>query len=217
MKPEVPIAVAMPTIPPRAIGGTSVVDAYKVPGIVHLPGAGLYEQAVTSVANQTVEPAGGLHVALDVDREGAAATRQRALDLAAASGAEFVAFLDDDDLWYPRHLEVHYGLLREHNADVAYSWFDGNQPFGPNPPHRGLAWNPQTPHHITMCITVRTKLAVQVPFRSDLATAGCANEDWAYVLGLNGLGAKFVGTGEVTWHYRIHRTNTSGLPSRWQP
>lgn len=212
-KPEVPIAVAMPVIPPRAIDGTSAADAYEVPGIVHVPGGGLYEQAVTSVANQTVMPVGGLHVALDVDRQGAAATRQRALDM-VDDRIEFVAFLDDDDLWYPRHLEVHYGLLHEHNADVAYSWFDGNQPFGANPAHRGLRWDAEHPHHITMGITVRTKLAKQVGFRTDLATAGCGNEDWAFILGLNALGAKFVGTGEITFHYRVHRANTSGLP-RW--
>lgn len=206
----------MPTIPPRAIGGNSTAEAYEVPGIVHVPGGGLYEQAVTSIANQTVAPL-ALHVALDVDRQGAAATRQRALDMAAEDPrATFVAFIDDDDLWYPHHLETHWNLLREHDADVAYSWFDGNEPFGPNPAHRGLAWDPEHPHHITMGITVRTELAKAVGFDVGMATAGCGNEDWQFLLGLNALGAKFVGTGEITFHYRLHRTNTSGLPSRWQ-
>jgi glycosyltransferase involved in cell wall biosynthesis len=39
--------------------------------------------------------------ALDIDRQGAAATRQRALEQA---GTKWVAFLDDDDEMDPWHL-----------------------------------------------------------------------------------------------------------------
>ena len=208
MKPQVPIGVALPTIPPRAYGSPPVDPPAGFPA--GMPRASMLDQAVWSVQQQTVAPA-GMWVALDVDREGAAATRQRALDMV---DAEYVAFLDDDDLWYPHHLEVHWNLLREHDADVAYSWFDGNEPF---PEHRGRRWDPDQPHHITMAITVRTELAKAVGFSTPnpRATATCAGEDWMFILGLNDSGAKFVGTGEVTWHYRVHGANTSGLATRW--
>lgn len=176
-----------------------------------MPRASLLEQAVWSVSQQTVKPAGGVMVALDIDREGAAATRQRALDMVTT---EWTSFLDDDDYLYPNHIETHMRLLDEHNADVAYSWFDGNEPFGPEPRHRGLTWDPANPHHITMCITVRTEMAKAVGFTQSGATAACGNEDWLFVLGLNDLGVKFVGTGEITFFYRVHQSNSSGLASR---
>jgi glycosyltransferase involved in cell wall biosynthesis len=208
VKPQVPIGVALPTIPPRAFGSPPVDPP---PGFPDMPRASLLEQAVWSVEQQTVAPVGLIQVALDVNREGAAATRQRALDMVTA---EYTAFLDDDDLWYSHHLETHWNLLREHDADVAYSWFDGNRPF-PASTHRGKPWDPADPHHITMGITVRTALAKRVGFRAEMATPECGNEDWFFIKGLNDLGAKFVGTSEVTFHYRLHGTNTSGLPARW--
>lgn len=206
-----PISVAIPTIPPRAVGGTSASEAYEVPGIPYVRGGGLLQQAVYSAQHQTVEPR-AIHVALDNEKKGAADTRQRALDMV---DSEYVSFLDDDDLMYPHHLETHWALLRETGADVAYSWFDGNEPF-PASSHRGKVWDPAGPHHITMTITVRTELAKQVGFapHPDAREDG-AFEDWRFILGLNELGAKFIGTGLLTWHYRVWRGNTSGLATRW--
>ena len=65
------ITVAIPTIPPRGA---------------------LLQRAISSVLSQTL-PAGGLSVAVDNQRSGAAGTRARAL---AAVTSPWVAFLDDD-------------------------------------------------------------------------------------------------------------------------
>jgi Glycosyl transferase family 2 len=167
--------------------------------------------AVSSVSVQTVPPTGGISVALDVNREGAARTRQRALD---AVQTEWVSFLDDDDFLYERHLEVHARMLIENQADFAYSWFDGNNPF---PMHRGRQFDVNEPHHTTMTITVRTEIAKKVGF---LLPDGPLHqdwmgEDWLFVVGCANAGAKFVGSEEITWHYRLHANNTSGLPTRW--
>ena len=190
MKRTVDVTRAIAAIPPRVNG--------------------LLLEAVNSIHAQTVMLAGGISVALDVNREGAARTRQRALDSVTT---EWVAFLDDDDFWYPHHLETLLKLQRDTGADVLYSWFDGNNPF---PMHRGRQWNPAEPHHITMNIMVRTRIAQAAGF---LLPDGPLHqdwmgEDWMFINKCAGHGAKFAGTGEVTWHYRLHGHHTSGLP-RW--
>jgi len=186
------ITVALPTIPPRTGPG------------------GLLWQAVQSVQHQTLRPVGGISVALDVDHAGAAVTRQRALD---AVHTTWTAFLDDDDLLYPQHLEVLSTLAREHDADYAYSWFDGNNPF---PMHRGRQLDPQDPHHTTMTVLVKTELARDVGFwQEEPMHPEWSGEDWQFTLGCIKYGARFIGTGDVTWHYRVHGANTSGLGTRW--
>jgi len=185
------ITVATPTIPPRVCNG-------------------MLEASNLSVREQTLLPEGGISVALDVDKRGAARTRQRALD---AVRTKWVAFLDDDDWLYPNHLETLYQLVIEHGADYSYSWFDGNNPF---PMHKGRQMNPAEPHHTTMTVLVRTELAKEVGFANHPdAPSEWSGEDWAFTLGCIKLGAKFIGTGDTTWHYNVHSGNTSGLQSRW--
>lgn len=213
-RPSAPITVAIPTHPAR--------------GYTSDPGT-LLGRAFASVRAQTLQPAGGVSIACDLDGDGAAKTRQRALDEVKT---EYVSFLDSDDWWYPHHLATHVRLLSgvtdpacdplsvdtKYWADVAYSWWSGNQPFGPQGEftHRGLQFNPKTPHHITMTLTVRTSLAKRAGF---LQPDGWmhpewAGEDWQFILRLCELGARFVGTGEETWHYAVHGGNTSGLPHK---
>jgi glycosyltransferase involved in cell wall biosynthesis len=149
-------------------------------------------------------------VALDVDHAGAAVTRQRALD---AVRTELVAFLDDDDYFYPNHLEVLFRMIKENDAQYAYSWFDGNNPF---PGHRGKQMDPNSPHHTTMTVLVRTELAKEAGFRNHPDENDVwPGEDWQFTLRCLQLGGKFIGTGETTWFYAVHGGNTSGLP-KWQ-
>ncbi len=191
--PAAPVTVVIPTHPAR--GGA-------------LERGTLLGRAVASVRAQTLQPAGGISIACDLNGDGAGATRQRALD---EVDTEFASFLDSDDTFYPNHLETHYRLLRENDADVAYSWFDGNLVF---PAHRGRVWDPAEPHHTTMTITVRTELAKRVGFATDHPEGWIVpQEDWRMILGLNNLGAKFVGTGEITWTYQVTGFNTSGSPT----
>lgn len=193
--PTAPITVAIPTHPARG----AALD----------PGT-LLGRAWASVQAQTLQPAGGVSIACDMSHLGAARTRQAALD---GVDTEFVSFLDSDDWWYPNHLETHWRLLQESGADVAYSWFGGNRPF-PESTHRGNTFNPDAPRHITMTLTVRTSLAKAAGFGGKPLHLDWAGEDWIFTLRLCELGAKFVGTGEETWHYAVHGGNTSGLPNR---
>lgn len=197
------ITVVTPSIPPRACPG------------------GLLDQAVLSVRAQTIQPIGGHVVVLDVDKAGAAVTRQRALD---GVRTEWVAFLDDDDTFYPQHLEVLHRLATDAQAVFAYSWFDGNNPF---PMHRGRPMDLDNPHHTTMTVLVRTEIAQAAGF---LQPDGPMHQDWSgedWQFQLRCLAeikdiwspdvarTKVVGTPEITWTYRVHGRNTSGLPSRW--
>lgn len=186
------VTVAIASIPPRV--------------------GNLLTEAVSSVQSQTTQPSGGISVALDVNKEGAARTRQRALD---AVRTEWVAFLDDDDYWYPHHLETLLKLQRETNADFLYSWFDGNNPF---PMHRGRRFSRAEPHHTTMNVVVRTSVADAAGFLMPNGPLhqDWMGEDWMFIMRCAEItDGNFAGTGEITWHYRSHGTHTSGLPTRW--
>lgn len=196
----IPVTVCIPAIPPRV-------------------GNGMLNRAVASVKAQTVQPA-GISCVLDVGREGAAVTRQRALH---AATTPWVAYLDDDDSWYPHHLETLWNLAQEKGAWYVWSWFDGNNPF---PGHRGKQFtNLDEPHHTTMGIMVDRNLSLEAGFMPHPeAPPGWAGEDWWHQLQCirivrEELGdevalTKFAGTPEVTWTYHVHGTHTSGRP-RW--
>lgn len=171
----------------------------------------LLTEALTSIQQQTYQPMGGVSIALDGNKEGAARTRQRALD---AVQTEWVAFLDDDDFWYSQHLAALVELQIDTGADFLYSWFDGNNPF---PMHRGRQFNRAEPHHTTMNVMVRTDVAKQAGFLMPNGPLhqDWMGEDWQFIMRCANLDAKFAGTGEITWHYRSHGSNTSGLPTRW--
>jgi len=188
------VTVAMPVIPPRV-------------------GTHLLADAVRSVNEQTLPPAGGISCALDVGHHGAAITRQRALD---GVRTPWVAFLDDDDYFYPHHLKELTTLAVDTGADFVYSWFDGNDPF---PMHRGRQFNPDDPHHTTMTVMVRTELARSAGFLlpgNQPLHQDWMGEDWKFILRCAAAGGKFAGTAAITWHYRVHGSHTSGLPHRWQ-
>lgn len=190
-----PITVAIPSIPARARSG------------------GLLDRAMMSVQRQNLAPARVI-VQLDTKGEGAAVTRNKLLERVTTP---WVAFLDDDDLMYPRHLEALWELAQgDAAADYAWSWFDGSNPF---PQHRGRQMDLSDPHHTTMTILVRTELAREVGFRLDHPPGWeLPQEDWRFILDMVELGkagrCTFAGTPEITWHYRLHAGNSCGLPTR---
>ncbi|WP_018502971.1 glycosyltransferase family 2 protein [Parafrankia discariae] len=187
------VTVVIPTIPPRA---------------------GLLARAVASASAQTLPP-DALSVAVDTDRQGAWATRQRALD---AVTTEWTAFLDDDDELGPHHIAI----LREHaessGADYLYPWFVVAGGTDPLAQYFGQPWDDDAPHQTTIVTLVRTELAKAVGFREpgDGTVEGQrAGEDWLFTLGCIKAGAKIYHVPERTWTWHHHGRNTSGLPDRW--
>lgn len=178
------------------------------------PRRDLLSRALQSITAQT-RPAAAVSIAVDLDHEGCAATRSRAV---AAARTPWVAILDDDDEFYPQHLEQLLACALEQQADYVFSYFDvigGTDPLNVF----GKPFNPADPHQTTTTILVRTDLAQQIgwhkPEVEDLIHGQRAGEDWHFTLDCLTAGARIVHHPERTWAWHHHNANTSGLPTRW--
>lgn len=177
------------------------------------PRARLLARALSSVERQTYQPV-AIEVAVDVNREGAAATRNRAL---FAAKTKWVAFLDDDDVLYPDHLEKLVAHQIATNADVVWPWFNvvgGGDPF---PAFYGRQWDKGQPHSFPITTLVRRIKAIKVggfPV-CDAVSGRCAGEDYPFWCAMSQAGARFAHLRERTWDYHHDSANTSGMPNRW--
>lgn len=181
---------------------------------------GMLSTAVASVAAQTL-PAAALSIAVDLNREGAAKTRQRALE---AVRTEWTAFLDSDDWFYPEHLKVLAAGARSFDADFVFSYYmvhrrDGsewpeNDPLG----HFGKPFSPAAPHQTTITVLVRTEIAQAVGFsdppEDSIVGGHRGGEDWHFTVGCVQAGAKVVHVPRRSWAWVHHGLNSSGLPDR---
>ena len=195
------IDVIIPTIPGRTGPG------------------GLLERAIQSASTQTLRFNGQSHVALDSERQGAAATRTRALMM--SKDADWVAFLDDDDMMMPNHLRVLYDHAMETGADYVFSYYMVRDPLGRDMPnidplgHLHRKFDPTNPHHTTITTMVRRELAQQIGFRRDETMTTHSGEDWLFTLDCLAAGANISNPpGIRTWWWTHHAGNTSGL-ARW--
>jgi Glycosyl transferase family 2 len=199
---DLDITVAIPSIPPRMTNG-------------------MLARALESVHTQTFHPHAHV-VAIDRNREGAARTRQRALE---SVRTPWVAFLDDDDAFMPTHLLTLAQAALATGADYVYSWFEVIGPDGRNygdydpvfpPGHFTDPWDPSNPRHTTMTILVRTDLAQMIGFQSPQeSNPQYGNEDWRFTLACNQAGAKIHHVAARTWYWHHSGENTSGLPKNW--
>jgi hypothetical protein len=194
------IAVITPSIPPRAK---------------------MLRRALFSVHAQTLPPAAH-NIAYDINREGAPATRQRALD-AVTSDIEWVAPLDDDDEFKPFHLEALYRHAQETGADMVYSWFEligqGGQSYGDVDPifpatHFTNPFNPDNPIETTITVLVRAELAKQVGYKRLNRGEANTGEDRYFTLECLAAGAKISHLVQRTWRWSHHGGNTSGLTTK---
>ena len=181
---------------------------------------GMLDRAVASVKNQLL-PAADISIAVDENGDGAAVTRQRALD---AVQTEWTAFLDSDDFFYPEHLKVLATGARIFKASYVFSYymvhFPDGRPWPQNDPlgHFGKSFNPQAPHQTTITTLVRTELAKKIGFHEpppDSVVGGHrGGEDWHFTVGCAEAGAKIVHIPRRTWAWVHHGANSSGIPGR---
>jgi hypothetical protein len=180
-------------------------------------------RAVMSVLAQTCPPT-AIVIALDVDYEGAAITRTRALRTVQT---EWTAFLDDDDEFKPVHLQHLMAYAREKGSDMVFPWFDvrgGTDPF-PSNEHREFDLN--DPHQTTVTILVKTEAALEVngylwedgldpkgEDHEDDAQGHRAGEEFRFAMKLATAGYKIDHLDEHTWIWHHHGQNTMGMPSR---
>lgn len=200
------ITVAIPTIPPRKT---------------------MLRKAIASVMMQTYA-ADAIAIAVDVNQMGSDITRNNAL---AMVQTPYVAFLDDDDLFLPRHLETLLAAAIENNADVVYSLPRVMTPDG-RKVERAFEWgggpvfDPELLRrkaHIQTTSLVRTEAAKGTGgFHFVRDETGAVNDDHGFYLRLLNAGAKFHHVHEETfiWNHHGYGTpgvpgNTSGQPSRW--
>jgi glycosyltransferase involved in cell wall biosynthesis len=175
----------------------------------------MFERALRSVARQTHGPAMTV-VEIDLEKSGAAATRQRGLDRVET---EFVAFLDDDDELFPRHLELLAAEQARTGADVVYPWFEvvgGTDPF---PEMYGKPFDLdrlRTGQYIPITVLARTE-AVRAAggFREQMNELGWTQEDWVLWLTMADQGRSFVHLPRRTWSWHHHGGNTSGNAKNW--
>jgi glycosyltransferase involved in cell wall biosynthesis len=163
---------------------------------------GMLQRAVDSVNAQTIPHL--LITVEDTTGQGAAATRQRGLDMVTT---EWTAFLDSDDELDPTHLEQLLACAAETGADYVYPWFrvkGGKDPF---PMFFGKPWDDAHPHSTTITILVRTGLAKLVGFTG-------AGEDFRFTKGCVREGAQIVHHPARTWTWWHTGKNTSGRPDR---
>lgn len=184
------ISVAIPTHPARSESG-------------------LLQRALGSVLAQTWQPA-AISVAMDTEGDGAPHTRQRALD---GVNTPWVAFLDSDDAFYPKHLELLAKHAVDTDADYVYSYWDTRMTpdvLG----HFGKVFDPANPTETTITILIRTGLAKQVGFEALPDRQHNTGEDFRLVTSCVALGAKIVHLPEQTWFWAHHGANTSGMPTK---
>lgn len=180
--------------------------------------SGMLDRALRSVQWQTLLPA-AVSVAVDLNGDGAPATRQRALD---AVRTEWVAFLDSDDFFFPEHLEKLAIHAQETGADMVYSWFkvlDGagnlleHDPVFPES-HYTNPFDPDNPIETTITTLCRTSLAQRAGFEALNRGEMNTGEDRRFVLDLLAAGAKISHLVDKTWAWAHHGLNTSGLPHK---
>lgn len=174
--------------------------------------SGLLSRALQSVMTQTLLPA-AVSVAVDLDRAGAPATRQRALE---AVQTEWTAVLDSDDVWMPFHLESVVNHALATGADFVYSGHETIPPgLSPLPyTHFTKPWNPEDPIETTVTVLVRTAIAKQVGYHALDRGEMNTGEDFSFLLGCRDLGAIISCYPGKTWFYDIRGQNTSGMPGR---
>ncbi|MGE5828338.1 MAG: glycosyltransferase family 2 protein [Micromonosporaceae bacterium] len=189
---------------------------------------GMLQRAVGSVWAQT-RPPDAVHIAVDTEGAGAAATRQRAL---MAADTDFVAFLDSDDLFLPKHLEWLLQHQADTGADFCYAWFKVLQQFAngktnileedPVFPitHYLNDFDPADPIETTITVLVRTELAQQVGFKELDRGEANTGEDRYFTLACLDAGAKITHLRRKSWLWCHHQLpdgtpgNTSGRSTK---
>lgn len=179
-------------------------------------------RALKSVAAQTFQPSRVI-VQTDAQRLGAAQTRNAAIDTVETA---WVAFIDDDDVLYPHHIERLYRAAHRGFCDLVYPWFDwedrgviDNSLDPLAAPRNGMLRTPfgldfkseqrrhvlETANFIPVTHLSRTSLVQHVKGFPDEEL-----EDWGFLKRMLRAGAVFAHEPTRSWVWRHHGHHTSG-------
>lgn len=189
------ITVVIPTVPPRRA---------------------MLAEALASVMEQTLLP-DAIIVSVDRHGEGEGPTRTRGL---MAVKTKWTAFLDDDDRFYPQHLERLMTTAAETKADLVYPWFDvdnGSDPLGAEGQPFDAERMMERGNFVPVTYLVKTALAKKVggfpkPFDHDWPYQGCV--DWGFHKRLVRAGAKYHHLPERTWVW-VHNGHERAAARPW--
>jgi len=193
------------------IPGVSVI----IPTVA--PRANTLQRALASVTAQTLQP-DTVIVQEDTEREGAAATRQRAQDRVVT---EYTCPLDDDDELLPMHLEHLLAEVQRTNADLVFPWYEVRGGGDPMPEAFGRNWEDYLtefgPYQFPVTFLARTEVIRDAGGWRGMDGTVASQEDWVLILSLVSMGAKIVHLPERTWLWMHHGANSSGRPEniRW--
>lgn len=160
----------------------------------------LLAECMESVLDQTV-PVDEHLVAVDYARRG---TARVVTGLALAARNEWVATVEDDDVWYPNHVQELTRAQVDTGADIVYSYCDVT----------GRDWTPNSPfdadrlrreNFIPATALIRRQLVADLGGWRDGTAHGY--EDWDFWLRALAAGARFHCHPVKTWRYRFHGTN----------
>ena len=152
-------------------------------------------EACESVARQTLQPREHL-IGVDWGRRGSAYMRNQLV--AASRHSDWIAFLDDDDLMWPHHLE----RLAEETlagADIVYSNCDG--------PAVVRAFDPEAlgiGNFIPATVLMRRSLFRSLNGFMPSSAVAQGWEDWDLWKRALAAGARFAYVPQKTWVYRMH-------------
>lgn len=187
------VGVAIPSVPPRA---------------------GMLVRALQSVTNQT-RPVDAISVAIDNGHKGPGITRTQAL---FGLDTKWVAPLDDDDEFYPHHIQTLMDYVTDSDADVVYPWFDVQGGTDPFPQFFGKPWDDADPHVFGCWFIARRELLLDIggwlsreemgdqwkpEWQGDGSGGG---EDWNLILRMVAAGAKIehLPIRTYIWHHGSH-------------
>ncbi len=176
-------------------------------------------RALSSVIGQTEKP-GAIVVSYDWEHGGHAYNRNKALESVTT---DWVAFLDDDDVLLPHHLETLCRVANETDADLVYPWHEirneqgtllGDLLNGHGKPfdEEELRRN----NFIPVTVLAKTEQLRYARFPvSGPGEPWWKCEDWGCWIRMLDNGAKFVHTPEITWQWWHWSGNTSGQGDVW--
>lgn len=160
----------------------------------------MLSSCIESVINQTLRPQAHL-IGIDYNRVGAGAICNI---LSKNVKTKYIAFLADDDIFYPNHIQVLMNNVGE--ADLIYSWC--------NVVGRGN-WNPNSyfdadrlssGNYIPSTVMLRTDVFLELGGFDETPFIA---EDWDMWLKMLRNNKSFKCVDEITWEYRFHGANIS--------
>lgn len=168
--------------------------------------------------DQTLPPT-ALIIESDLNKEGAAITRQRALEKVTT---DYYLPLDDDDTLKPNAIELLLNTLHNTESDYVYGHYDVIGGQDPRPENLGTPFDPLNPVQTTIVALAKTEISLKLggylpTTDEDLNPPDqhYAGEDWRLTERYLTAGYRITHCPHKVFDWYHTGKNTSGLPENW--